>query len=41
MTHTITLDELLGWTADERAMVRLAGIAPPGDHGLFYLKALL
>ena len=82
MTHTITLDELLGWTADERAkwlpltprdvvvqsgtspttprkllchmalhevrhwaqiaaIVRLAGIAPPGDHDLFYSQALL
>jgi len=32
MTPTITLDELLTWTA---------GHAPPGNHDLFYSKALV
>jgi len=48
MTLTISLDELLfhmalhevrHW-AQIAAAVRMAGFAPPGDHDLFYSRAL-
>lgn len=36
----LALHEVRHW-AQVAAIVRLAGIAPPGDHDLFYSKALL